>query len=311
MSKIGISELAKVLIDKHGLSQKDAEGFVSTVFQTLNDCLETDKLVKLKGLGTFKITTMNARESVDVNTGERIMIDSRDKISFVPDTIMRDLVNRPFAQFDTVVVNDGVDLSIVDDEQREEIVEVEESVVPEREQIAEETVAEVPRAVVADEPQIVPDTPPTDDETGARERKGRMDKVVVTIVACVVVVALVGVMHYIHQRQKQRVQAETNDIVVEKRAKPAREIKPLAPQPVDSGALYNKDARIRTGAYDIVGIADTVRVRPGQTLESISKSFLGDGMECYVEAVNGGKTSVAAGDTVKIPVLKLKKHGER
>ncbi|MGP1467914.1 MAG: HU family DNA-binding protein [Hoylesella shahii] len=109
-NRVGIHELAMALVNKKKLSLKDAEAFVTMMFDTLNEGLNNDKLVKLKGLGTFKVMSVSARKSVDVNTGEPIIIDGRDKISFTPDSTMKDLVNKPFAQFDTVVINDGVDI---------------------------------------------------------------------------------------------------------------------------------------------------------------------------------------------------------
>lgn len=109
-NRVGIRELAMALVNKNKLSLKEAENFVATMFDTLNAGLNDDKQVKLKGLGTFKVMSVSARKSVDVNTGEPIIIDGRDKISFTPDSTMKDLVNKPFAQFDTVVINDGVDL---------------------------------------------------------------------------------------------------------------------------------------------------------------------------------------------------------
>ena len=109
-NRVGIRELAMALVNKNKLSLKEAENFVATMFDTLNVGLTDDKQVKLKGLGTFKVMSVSARKSVDVNTGEPIIIDGRDKISFTPDSTMKDLVNKPFAQFDTVVINDGVDL---------------------------------------------------------------------------------------------------------------------------------------------------------------------------------------------------------
>jgi len=106
-NRVGIHELAMALVNKKKLSLKDAEAFVTMMFDTLNEGLNNDKLVKLKGLGTFKVMSVSARKSVDVNTGEPIIIDGRDKISFTPDSTMKDLVNKPFAQFDTVVINAG------------------------------------------------------------------------------------------------------------------------------------------------------------------------------------------------------------
>lgn len=114
MSKLGIKELSSSLSDKHGLNKNDAEKFVAAIFDVINEGLETDKLVKVKGLGTFKIVGVAARKSVDVNTGEPIVIEGRDKISFTPDATLRDEVNKPFSQFDTVVLNEGVDFSSID-----------------------------------------------------------------------------------------------------------------------------------------------------------------------------------------------------
>ena len=107
-------DIAAVLAVKHGLPQKEADSFLSHVIDVLNDALKEEKLVKVKGLGTFKVTSVNARASVDVNTGERIVIEGREKISFTPETSMRDWVNRPFAQFETVVVNEGVNFDEID-----------------------------------------------------------------------------------------------------------------------------------------------------------------------------------------------------
>lgn len=115
MSKIGNKELARVLMEKHGLDKAAAERFVEQMFDVLGEGLQTDKMVKVKGLGTFKVTSVASRKSVDVNTGEPIIIEGRDKISFTPDNSMRDQVNRPFAQFDTVVLNEGVDFAEIDE----------------------------------------------------------------------------------------------------------------------------------------------------------------------------------------------------
>lgn len=110
MGKFFIQDMARLVADKHGLSQQEAETFISTLFDVINEGLHGEKVVKVKGLGTFKVIDVRERESVNVNTGERVTIESHGKITFTPDPIMRDLVNKPFAQFDTVVLNDGVDL---------------------------------------------------------------------------------------------------------------------------------------------------------------------------------------------------------
>lgn len=120
MSKLGNKELSSSLSDKHGLNKTDAEKFVSAFFDVINEGLASEKLVKIKGLGTFKIIGVAARKSVDVNTGAPIVIEGRDKISFTPDATLRDEINKPFSQFDTVVLNDGVDFTHIDKEFEED-----------------------------------------------------------------------------------------------------------------------------------------------------------------------------------------------
>ena len=108
------AELARAISEKFGLSAKEAENFVSTMIEIVNDALRYERQVKIKGLGTFKVLGVESRESVDVNTGRRITIGERDKISFTPDVTLRDRVNSPFAQFETFVINDDVDFSEID-----------------------------------------------------------------------------------------------------------------------------------------------------------------------------------------------------
>ena len=132
MSKNSLNVLGKKLAEKTGLSQQEAELFIKKMFDVVNEGLQDDKQVKVKWLGTFKVTSVKDRESVDVNTGERIVIDGRDKISFTPDNILKEIVNKPFAQFETVVVNDGVEFDEIDkkfeaEEQMNENQQTEES----------------------------------------------------------------------------------------------------------------------------------------------------------------------------------------
>ena len=115
MNKSSLSVLAKAVASKRGLTQAEAERFIATMFEVAGDGIQEDKLLKMKWLGTFKITSVKDRESVDVNTGERILIEGRDKISFTPDNILKEIINKPFAQFETVVVNDGIDFSDIDE----------------------------------------------------------------------------------------------------------------------------------------------------------------------------------------------------
>lgn len=122
MGKISIAELSEILVDKHNLQNQDSELFVSSFFEIIQKGLEKDKLVKIKGLGTFKIIDVEARESINVNTGERVLIEGHNKITFTPDASMKELVNKPFSQFDTVILNEGVefdDMPIESDEQQD------------------------------------------------------------------------------------------------------------------------------------------------------------------------------------------------
>lgn len=131
MSKNSLNGLADKLAEKSGLSQIEAELFIRKMFDVCHQGLAADKIVKMRWLGTFKVTSVKERESVDVNTGERIVIEGRDKLSFTPDNILKEIVNRPFAQFETVIVNDGVDFESIDkkyedsleDEEQEESLE--------------------------------------------------------------------------------------------------------------------------------------------------------------------------------------------
>ena len=119
MGKISIQDLSSVLVEKRGLSKKDASNFITEMFDIVQQELEKDKIVKIKGLGTFKIIDVDDRESVNVNTGERVLIESHGKITFTPDSLMKELVNKPFSQFETVVLNDGVEF----EEPKEEVAE--------------------------------------------------------------------------------------------------------------------------------------------------------------------------------------------
>ena len=438
MSKTTIKELALSLSEKHDLSKADAERFVATIFEVINDGLEDDKLVKVKGLGAFKIIGVAARKSVDVNTGEPIVIEGRNKISFTPDASMRDDVNKPFSQFETVIINDGVDFSSIDKEYENETVENEEKVTTDkddnkeqekteneiskdtetliksepgdREMLTKDHSQEMPLSTESDSAakndppteSVTPaesgssaesDIPAVKDETPAEEETSTVNKEtpaesktpaevdfaterrdierevekelinykethpshamkVLAITAVVFVIACLCGGYYLFSQIQRR---DSHIEMLEKQmrmvaqqqkekkvaTKPSKQI-PQAKQEQDTlpqetdgkqddaklmpqadskqetlkaadkqTALqdqYNKDVRIRTGAYVIVGIKKTVTVRSGQTMEGISRSSLGPGMECYLEAVNGGKRELKAGESLNIPELKLKKR---
>ena len=423
MSKVSITELASKLMEKHGFKRTEAELFIRQFVGVINDGLKNDKSVKVKGLGTFKVQAVSARKSVDVNTGEAIVIEGRDKISFTAEAVMRDLVNAPFAQFETVIVNDGVDFSEIDakheadnteaEEPAQEVVEPAPAAEPEPAVVEPEPVVEPaptaepdlapvvepePSPAVEPEPAVVEPTPvaepapvveptPTaepvpvvddsDSDTDELEAKSKSYKntiiVLASSLACVVILAVVGFVYMFSQIEKrdnriahletqtatladrmmkthmspapavnqpvandeadnilaaneQKIEAaqkadkennlKTAEAKPEPKAKPKAATKPTAEAKAHaaksapsilSQSAYDKDPRVRTGAYVITGIANTVTVKAGQTMSSLSKTYLGPGMECYLEAVNGGNRELKAGEKIKIPALKTKK----
>lgn len=132
MSKISINDIADILVSKNGLEKNEAESFVTSIFDTLQDALERESIVKIKGLGTFKIIGVEARESVNVNTGERVVIERHGKVTFTPDNTMKELVNKPFSQFETVVLNEGVEFDDMKDDKDDSLLEKEQEVLIEQ-----------------------------------------------------------------------------------------------------------------------------------------------------------------------------------
>lgn len=186
MSKFSLNKLAKSLAEKSGLSQMEAELFVRKMFDVCNQGLAQDKQVKIKWLGTFKILPVKDRESVDVNTGERILIEGRDKLSFTPDNILKEIINKPFAQFETVVVNDGVDFDIVDkmfdveendDDVEDELEDNLEETEAETDEKSEEPEVEVKTEEEPEEIIVLPATPIlTEEQEKAEWRKAQEEK---------------------------------------------------------------------------------------------------------------------------------------
>ena len=414
-----VNDFARELSEKYGLSLGDASDFVSAMFDVVKEELDgADSSVKIKGFGTFKVSAVGARASVDVNTGERIIIDGRNKLSFTPEVLLRDRVNRPFVQFETVVLNDGVDFSEIDEESEEELDSVSETE-PQGVQLSptaptsqstdqltdQPTLSEQPqgvqlsptaptsqstdhysssetasKAVNTEEHRdmarrlmtpktetVEEDSEESDDKTtatapeadnegivigGCRQRSPRI-MYVLTIASFIILVSLGIGMYFLYQRieEKNHVidrlesrlyaqqeaaeradaqpavavkdtivsndslraaelhaaeKAKKNSIAASKSAVEAKASQSsAAPSTATTPSDYNYDTRVRTGAYIIVGVAKTVTVQPGQTLASISKAYLGEGMECYVEVLNN-RHSVEAGEKLKIPQLKLK-----
>ena len=405
-----VNDFARELSEKYGLSLGDASDFVSAMFDVVKEELDgADSSVKIKGFGTFKVSAVGARASVDVNTGERIIIDGRNKISFTPEVLLRDRVNRPFVQFETVVLNDGVDFSEIEEESEEELDSVSETepqgvqlspTAPTSQPTDQPTLSEQPqevqlsptaptsqptdhysssetasKAVNTEEHRdmarrlmtpktetIEEDSEESDDKTtatapeaddegivigGCRQRSPRI-MYVLTIASFIILVSLGIGMYFLYQRieEKNHVidrlesrlyaqqeaaeradaqpavavkdtivsndslraaeKAKKDSIAASKSTAEAKASQSsAAPSTATTPSDYNYDTRVRTGAYIIVGVAKTVTVQPGQTLASISKAYLGEGMECYVEVLNN-RHSVKAGEKLKIPQLKLK-----
>lgn len=466
MSKFSLNTLGKLLADKSGLSQVEAELFIRKMFDVCNQGLEADKQVKIKWLGTFKVQATKDRESINVNTGERFTIEGRDKLTFTPDNILKEIVNKPFAQFETVVVNDGVDFDEIDEKFGEEqtedapaqaidFLDEEKTATPnpevvvngsekekekededelakqiaieqaklerlkqaqlEQERIQKEKLEkekqeqerleqerleqerleqekleqerlEQEKLELAQQQQalkavVEPAVPASDEseEEEEEEESSNSHHIVIprylVVAVCLIVVALIGGMGWfafnygqmtaqrdhlamqlnqyhqapakkvpakpaaapLSQEQKLRQKAMEDSIRMAKtaeavklaensdeesastekakqtEAKAKAEAKEKAKdKDVEkatskiASSQYDKDARVRTGAYRIIGVAQTVTVGAGQTLEQISTRYLGSGMECYVEALNGTNT-VKAGQKIKIPKLELKK----
>ena len=487
MNRIGITELARMLSSKHNMSQADAENFVRLMFAVVGDGLEQEKLVKIKSFGTFKMGSVKDRESVDVNTGERIVIEGRNKINFTPDNALRDFVNRPFAQFETVMINDGVDFEAVDrkyesigddappssdtleqvgpmedqaqkaekptkagvEEAPIQVVEeapapiVEEALSPVTEGepapiveegpapiveaqpavAAEAAVEQEPRPLssaspsvppvsplVSSEPPSAPSAPsvssaaagfsdswvsrnavsappppsseppsrPTPAAPAPDSRRISVSRPVVYLFS-LLLFALVGgacwlaysygklaaERDHLHQRLSELSHPQAPSARRQSPAAPASAASPSAapvdsaaamkakadsarlarqaaivaatatageetrrhtreanrqqaapapkakaqqpaPRPQSASGRYDADPRVRTGAYRIVGTAQTVTAKRGQTMAKISRAYLGPGMECYVEALNG-TSEVKEGQRVKIPKLELKR----
>jgi len=429
-----IKDLARFLVEKHGIKLADAELFIALMTEIINEGVHRERQVKIKGLGTFKLTSVSSRESIDVNTGERIVIEGRDKLSFAPDNAMKELVNQPFSQFETIVVNDGVELEdeykeqveeTAPAEEKKEIVEekaveevefpreepvepiavvsemsaetmsvkeemqedkvqetISETNVSEVEQIetAQETIETASDNVAKAEEETLESSPEKEDEpvveeTDSREndiedtenittantphKSSSMKPLVVGFVALFVV--LIGTICFMFMKLCQqneqiytfKMEVQTLQLELLKKQystmkgcskvmkpvavadKPAPSEKKSAPgadkpTPVTERstsdverptsvaeksvsskeedayeALNKSDARVRTGAYRIVGVKQVIKVKRGQTLSSISRLYLGPGMECYIEVMNKNK-ELKEGDRVKIPELKRK-----
>ena len=492
MGKTSLNALALRLSEKTGLNPQETEVFIRKMFEVVNDGLRTDKQVKMKWLGTFKVTSVKDRESVNVNTGERIVIEGRDKITFAPDSILKEIVNKPFAQFETVVVNDGVDFEEIDRkfeaeeesdgeeaDKEEKIVDSQKNTVSSKEEAADSQKMitesddssdnETDSFLALDNhvedtstERIIPHIPDqglsTSDDSGVvcfsgEETKNEVsDEVIVigdsekesscedsldedkqeqvigsqqeqvirsqqeqvigsqqeqvesevkiprhrtlVLTVCAAVLALIGaigwfaynrfgslqaliaqqevnkeqplqtpkispirtnipsseetmrkkavedsvrmaqaseVIRKVDEKSERSMdepqrlpenQAEIQNIssakskkgneiekqqVEQKKQQMEQKKLSLDENQKQSAAKYDKDVRVRTGAYRIIGVSEVVTVKEGQSISALSKRYLGPGMECYVEALNGCSSELKAGQKIKIPKLELKK----
>ena len=405
MGKITIQEIAKILVEKNHIESQAASQFVNEMFAIILDRLSQGEAVKVKGLGTFKIIDVEARESVSVRTGERVVIDGHSKVTFTPDTTMKELVNKPFSHFETVMLNEGVEFEDMKEpeppvsEQQEPVAEepvVEESVAEEpvveepvvEQPVAEEPVAEEPvveQPEPAEEPAVV--QPPimpafhkqTHEEPKEEEMENKKKKSIwPSILKCLLVLALMAASAYIgyyygsnkphpdvvpdtivvrdtvdlqavkknseskinsakqeaeekakqeaaakaqqeaEEKAKQEAAAKAKQEAEEKakqqaaeaaKAKAKAEEKKAAQSAAIADKYAAKDARVRLGAYRIVGLDHEVKVQAGQTFYSICKANLGPDMECYVEVYNDlpSRPTLKEGQIIKIPKLELKK----
>ena len=390
-----MSELADRLAEKAGIEKRVAQTFLSAVIDTIRDGVNNDKIVKIKGLGTFKVIDVDARESVNVNTGERVVISSHQKLTFTPDASMKDLVNKPFSQFDTVVLNEGVDFDNMNSSENIEAEpseeEEEEKPITEEVQNDSDTTVELPEVIeetpiqeeapvqeeetpiLVEEPvqdveeeEVVlvqeEETPVQDyqeeEETPVQEEEEvpiQKDEaptqeedttnqsywwlwLIIFIIACVLSFAggyLLG--SHKHRTSENTMQTESlapapstkvapselkdtlnkdtlsTNIKTETVSQEKPKATNVAPQQQkeesDWKKYEEKDARVRTGAYKIVGTDYTITVKSGDTMKRIANRVLGEGMECYIEVYNNISSGQALqeGQELKIPKLELKK----
>ena len=433
MSKLNVFDISGVLMSKNGLDDKESRRFVKAMFDVIQECLDEDKVVKVKGLGTFKIIEVDDRESINVNTGERVLIEGHSKLTFTPDSVMKEIVNKPFSQFETVILNDGVDFPepTIDEPVAEEPIG-EEPIGEEpirEEPIAEEPIAEISglsdtselsdnsglsdnselsdnsglsgESAPSEDPAIlnvndeaastttdssiveftddneetpsVSETPAENEQSG--EPENPIDEEIIeeeesgnptlrwVLSGVVVLLLILGAAYGGYQYGRYELSEEmaykqmqtdlkaaemtakkaqaamAKDTVAQevdatkigamsidkekdeaakdeskeetKKEEPAK-VEPVKEQPAKQatdkyGAM---DARVRTGAYRIIGEDKTVKAKAGQTVEDIANRLLGPGMSCYVEVFNGleAKAPLKEGQAIKIPKLELKKR---
>lgn len=315
MNKLTLNNIARVLVGENGVEQKAATEFATAMFDLIQERINAEGLVKVKGLGTFKKIQVEPRESINVRTGDRVLINSHDKITFTPDSVMKELVNRPFSQFETVVLNDDVEF----DDMKSEVPDEENRPVEQQEAVAEEpseTVAEEPSETMDD---TVLEYDDTDEET--ETHRLRNAGLVLLVVVLMGASAVGGYLYGIRQHTRQRMPQETNRVeqtaFVKTDTLERDTVKVETPAvkkdtaSIDTLEKYNAmDVRVRLGAYKIVGMEREVKALTGDNLLRIAKREFGsEDMVCYLEVYNGleADQKLEKGQTIKIPALKWKK----
>ena len=433
MSKLNIYDLCSVLVAKNGLDDKESHRFIKAMFDIIQEGLDEDKIVKVKGLGTFKIIEVDDRESINVNTGERVLIEGHSKLTFTPDSVMKEIVNKPFSQFETVILNEGVDFpepaveepadnaselsglsgdagssddylidnpalsddSLIDNSGSSDnlpsdapIVEfsddapnnINEESAPSDESPVESSHSDESPVESPQDASSIEESPQDDDssesptpiEDDSEDDSGNSP--LRWILASVVILLLIlGAAYggYLYGRYEiseemaykqmkadlktaemtakkaeaamakdsasQQVDAtkigamsidkesdeadkeksadevkkdEAKDEVYKKEQAPKAETVKQRPAKETTDKYEAKDARVRTGAYRIIGEDRTIKAKAGQTVEDIATRALGPGMSCYVEVFNSidGKKALKEGQIIKIPKLELKKR---
>ena len=377
MARIYTNDLAAILMVNYGIGRLEALRFLEAFVETIQEGVTNDRLVKIKGLGTFKVVDVDARKSVNVNTGESVVIGGHPKLTFTPETALKELINKPFSAFETVILNDGVTFDSLDsltpdpspkgegsshpDTEEEPVVEeplVEETVAEEEpvvedtaveeeavveEQVVEEPVAEEAAVEVPTVSALLNGTDvqnETEEENVEPSRHRWWLWVLCGVAGC----ALMFFVGYwaghrqsapvsVQEEPSQQVPAAPIDSVTT--AGSADSIGAAASTGADSidvaaasteGAAVSPataqsseeddylkyeamDERVRRGAYNIIGTAEVIQAREGDTSRKIARRTLGDGMECYIEVYNGidGNTVLKEGQEIKMPKLRVKK----